>query len=106
MDFDARKELSKMTLREAQELVQNNTEHFMVCSMDIKKAYAVQHIAHAVMDGWQLIRLSKLTEGLENLARQGLLIIDENKADGYMQSLEDIAALIKDCLKEGVNNDD
>lgn len=106
MDIDPRKEMSKMTLREAQELVQNNTEHFMVCSMDLKKAYAVQHIVHAVMDGWQLIRITDLTEGLEDIARQGLMIKDDNKADGWMAALEQVAALIKDCIKEGVNNDD
>ncbi len=105
MDFDARKEIEKMTLKEAQELIINNPQ-IMIGSSDFKTTIAMGKITRAMKNDWQLIRLSKLTEGLENLARQGLLIIDENKADGYMQSLEDIAALIKDCVKEGVNNDD
>lgn len=105
MDFDAGKEIEKITLLEAQKQIVEN-KHFMFGASDPKMTIALYKIVQGLKDDWQLIRLSKLTEGLENLARQGLLIIDENKADGYMQSLEDIAALIKDCLKEGVNNDD
>ena len=105
MDFDAGKEIEKMTLQDAQELI-HSKERILVATSDPRVTIAIGKIAKAINNGWQLIRLTKLTEGLENLARQGLLIIDENKADGYMQSLEDIAALIKDCLKEGVNNDD
>ena len=105
MDFDAGKEIEKMTLQDAQELICSK-ERILVGTSDPRGTLAIGKIAKDIKNDWQLIRLSKLTEGLENLARQGLLIIDENKADGYMQSLEDIAALIKDCLKEGVNNDD
>lgn len=105
MDFDARKEIEKMTLKEAQELIVNNTQ-IMIGSSDPKITIALGKIARAMKNDWQLIRLSKLTEGLEDLARQGLLIIDDNKADGWMAALEQIAALIKDCIKEGVNNDD
>lgn len=104
MDFDARKEIEKMTLKEAQELIVNNTQ-IMIGSSDPKITIALGKIARAMKNDWQLIRLSKLTEGLEDLARQGLLIIDDNKADGWMAALEQIAALIKDCIKEGVNND-
>ena len=105
MDFDARKEIEKMTLKEAQELIVNNTQ-IMIGSSDPKITIALGKIARAMKNDWQLIRLSKLTEGLEDLARQGLLIIDDNKADGWMAALEQIAVLIKDCIKEGVNNDD
>lgn len=104
MDFDARKEIEKMTLKEAQELIVNNAQ-IMIGSSDPKITIALGKIARAMKNDWQLIRLSKLTEGLEDLARQGLLIIDDNKADGWMAALEQIAALIKDCIKEGVNND-
>ena len=104
MDFDARKEIEKMTLKEAQELIVNN-EQLLIGASDPKITIALGKIAKAIKNDWQLIRLSKLTEGLEDLARQGLLIIDDNKADGWMAALEQIAALIKDCIKEGVNND-
>lgn len=105
MDFDARKEIEKMTLKEAQELIVKNTP-IMIGSSNPKITIALGKIAQAMKNDWQLIRLSKLTEGLEDLARQGLLIIDDNKADGWMASLEQVAALLKDCLKEGANNDD
>lgn len=105
MDFDARKEIEKMTLKEAQELIVNN-ERVLIGSPDPKITIAFGKITRAIKNDWQLIRLSKLTEGLEDLARQGLLIIDDNKADGWMASLEQVAALLKDCLKEGANNDD
>lgn len=105
MDFDARKEIEKMTLKEAQELIVNN-ERLLIGASDPKITIALGKITKAIKNDWQLIRLSKLTEGLEDLARQGLLIINDNKADGWMASLEQVAALIKDCLKEGANNDD
>ena len=105
MDFIAREEVNKMTILEAQELVQNEKAIIVGCP-DPQVSIAMAKIVRSLKAGWQLVRVSDLTEGLEDLARQGLLIIDDNKADGWMAALEQIAALIKDCLKEGVNNDD
>ncbi len=105
MDFNAREEVNKMTILEAQELVQNEKAIIVGCP-DPQVSIAMAKIVRSLKDGWQLIRITALTEGLEDIARQGLLIIDENKADGWMAALEQVAALIKDCVKEGVNNDD
>lgn len=105
MDFDARKEIEKMTIKEAQELIVNNTQ-IMIGSSDPKITIALGKVARAMKNDWQLIRLSKLTEGLEDIARQGLFIKDEHMAEGWMAALEHVAVLIKACVKEGVNNDD
>lgn len=105
MDFNAREEVNKMTILEAQELVQNEKAIIVGCP-DPQVSIAMAKIVRSLKDGWQLIRITDLTEGLEDIARQGLLIKDDNKADGWMAALEQVAVLIKDCLKEGVNNDD
>ena len=105
MDFDARKEIEKMTILEAQELVQNGNTMFVGCP-DPKVTIAMAKIVRSMEEGWQLVRVSDLTEGLEDLARHGVVIKDDNKADGWMAALEQVAALIKDCVKERVNNDD
>lgn len=105
MDFNAREEVNKMTILEAQELVQNEKAIIVGCP-DPQVSIAMAKIVRSLKDGWQLIRITDLTEGLEDIARQGLVIKDDNKADGWMAALEQVAALIKDCVKEGVNNDD
>lgn len=105
MDFDARKEIEKMTLKEAQELVQNEKAIIVGCP-DPQVSIAMAKIVRSLKDGWQLIRITELTEGLEDIARHGLFIKDEHMAEGWMAALEQVAVLIKACLKEGVNNDD
>lgn len=105
MDFNAREEVNKMTILEAQELVQNEKAIIVGCP-DPQVSIAMAKIVRSLKTGWQLIRITDLTEGLEDIARQGLVIKDDNKADGWMAALEQVAALIKDCVKEGVNNDD
>lgn len=105
MDFNAREEVNKMTILEAQELVQNEKSIIVGCP-DPQTSIAMAKIVKSLKAGWQLIRITDLTEGLEDIARQGLVIKDDNKADGWMGALEQVAALIKDCVKDGVNNDD
>lgn len=105
MDFDAGKEIISMTLKEAQERM-NKYDDYSVGSDNHEVAKAMVRIVFAIrQQGFRLIKLPKLLDGINELALNSIFIQDKSKADIYIKCLEDVTALIKACLEEGVNDD-
>lgn len=97
MDFEAGKEI---TLKQAQKIV-NESEDFYVGGPAPEVAVAIVKILIAMKtDGFQLIRLEKLLEGINKRAVQTITMKDEATAAAYLNCLEDITALVKECLEE------
>lgn len=96
MDFEAGKEI---TLLQAQKIVQES-EDFYIGGPDFDVSVAIVKILIAMKtDGFQLIKLEKLMQGIEKKAYEGIKM-DADKADIYMSCLEDLTALVKECLEE------
>lgn len=105
MDFDTGKEIINMPLSEAQGRLFRNDD-FNIGSNDPEIAKAVIRIVLAIKhQGFKLIKLQKLLDGINELALNSIFIQDKSKADIYIKCLEDVTALIKTCLEEGVNDD-
>ena len=96
MDFEAGKEI---TLLQAQKIV-SESDDFYIGGPAPEVAIAIVKILIAMKtDGFQLIRLEKLMKGIEKKAYEGIKM-DADKADIYMSCLEDLTALVKECLEE------
>lgn len=105
MDFDAGKEIISMTFKEAQERI-IKYDDYSVGSDKPEIARAMVRIVFAIrQQGFRLIKLQKLLDGINELALNSIFIQDKSKADIYIKCLEDVSALIKACLEEGVNDD-
>lgn len=95
MDIEAGKEIS---LIEAQKIIKNCSEIFVgTTTPDGTKA--VKDVICAIqLHGYHLIKLEKLMDGINKKAIEGISM-DADKADIYMSCLEELTALIKDCLE-------
>lgn len=96
MDFEAGKEI---TLLQAQKIV-HESDGILIGGPVPEVTIAIAKILIAMQkDGFQLIKLEKLMQGIEKKAYEGIKM-DADKADIYMSCLEDLTALVKECLEE------
>lgn len=101
MDSETGKE---MTLIKAQKIIAASDDFYVGGAVPEIAIALVKIITAIKVDGYQLIKLDKLLDGINKKAIEGISM-DADKADIYMACLEDLAALIKDCLNDRGKND-
>lgn len=89
MDTDEREEIS---LQNAENIIKHS--NFMLACTDGKVTMALMAVIRAMKnDNYQLIRIELLLEKIEQLSKTGV-----KKGNAYIDCLEDVANILKECL--------
>lgn len=96
MDSKAGREI---TLKEAQ-YVLTHKKFTVVCNHPEATKAIICLINALRCDGYQLIKLDKLINEIEEVAQKGIRL-KQDEASIYMACLEDVTEIIKNCLQGG-----
>lgn len=88
-----------LTLKEAQ-YVLTHKKFAVVCNHPEATQAIICLINAMRCEGYELIKLDKLINEIEKVAQKGIRL-KEDEANIYMACLEDVTAIIKNCLQGG-----